>query len=220
MSQEAVLFDLGLVAYEKAYALQKRLVKLISEEKFPQTLLLLEHPPVYTVGKSGSKKNLSKDLEVLKVDRGGDITYHGPGQLVGYPLLYLKDRRISQYIRRLEESLILLLKEYNVKAFIREGYPGIWVGEEKIASIGVRIREGITYHGFALNVTVDLGAFQVIRPCGLDIAMTSLEKLSKGISMEKVKKDYTRSFEKCFNLTLIQGTTDLLEYLCKKTNCP
>lgn len=214
MSQEAVLFDLGLVAYEKAYTLQKRLVELVSKQKFPQTLLLLEHPPVYTVGKSGSRKVFLKDLKVLEVDRGGDITYHGPGQLVGYPILHLKGRRVSQYMRKLEESLILLLKEYSVKGTIKEGYPGIWVGEEKIASIGVRIREGVTYHGFALNVTVDLGAFQVIKPCGLDIAMTSLAKLMKKVSMEKVKRDYARSFEKCFDLTLTQRTTDLLERMC------
>lgn len=214
MSQEALLFDLGILEYQKAYALQKELVEMVADQKFPQTLLLLEHPSVYTMGKSGSEKNLLKEIQVKKVDRGGDITYHGPGQLVGYPILYLKNRKVSHYIRQLEESLTLLLKEYCIDSFIREGYPGVWVGKEKIASLGVRIKKDVTYHGFALNVTVDLEAFQYIRACGLDVTMTSMQKvLKRKISMQKVKRDYVQCFEKCFRLKLEQKETDLLEVM-------
>ncbi len=204
MSQVVLLFDLGLLPYEEAYSLQKTLVQLVAEREFPQTLLLLEHPPVYTVGKSGSEQNLSDHIPVLKVDRGGDITYHGPGQLIGYPLLQLESKRVSHYIRTLEESLILLLKKYSIEGSIKEGFPGVWVGGKKIASIGVRIKRGITYHGFALNVTVDLSAFQVIKPCGLDVTMTSMEMLSRPISMQEIKAEYARSFETCFEVKLKQ----------------
>lgn len=207
-----LVFDLGLIDYEKAYSLQKQLAALVRERKFPQTLLLLEHLPVYTVGKSGSGKNLLKDVPVLKVDRGGDITYHGPGQLVGYPILVLEDRKVSHYIRKLEESLILLLQQYSIRGFIKEGFPGVWVGEEKIASIGVKIENEVTYHGVALNVTVDLEAFQCIRPCGLTVEMTSMEKLlSVKVSMHEVKMRYVKAFGKCFGLTLERGDTALLK---------
>lgn len=209
--QEAVFFDLGLIEYQKSYTLQKRLVELVAEGSFQQTLLLLEHFSVYTVGLSGSEKPL-EGVEVLKVDRGGNVTYHGPGQLVGYPILRLKSRRVSHYIRKLEESLVILLKKYSIEGAIKEGYPGIWVGEEKIASIGVRIKDNVSYHGFALNVTVDLNAFQCIRPCGIDVTMTSMQNLLSGeISMPQVKRDYVEAFEKCFDVRLKQERGNLLE---------
>ncbi len=210
--QEVLLFDLGIIEYEKAYVLQKRMADLIAEGKFQQTLLLLEHFPVYTIGKSGSERSLQNDIQVLKVDRGGDITYHGPGQLVGYSLLHLGKRRVSQYIWKLEESLVLLLSNYCIEAQVRKGYPGVWVGEEKIASVGVRIKDDVTYHGFALNVTVDLEAFHRIKPCGLSVTMTSMQKiLSRVISMETVKRDYAKAFEKCFDVDLKEESSDLLE---------
>lgn len=213
--QEALLFDLGLIEYQKVYTLQKRLAELIAEGSFQQTLLLLEHPSVYTIGKSGSEN--TKGVHVLKVDRGGGITYHGPGQLVGYPLLTLKNRRVSHYIRKLEECIVLLLKKYSINSFIKKGYPGVWVKKEKIASVGVRIKDNVSYHGFALNVTVDLNAFQCITPCGLDVTMTSMQKiLCKEISMSQVKRDYVKAFEKIFNVHLNQKDSALLEKVLKK----
>lgn len=210
MSREIFLFDLGLVEYEKVYALQKKIAHLVAEERFPQTLLLLEHLPVYTTGLSGSEESVG--FPVLKVDRGGDITFHGPGQLIGYPILYVRDRKVSRYIKTLEESLIFLLKAYSITGTIKKGYPGVWTGEEKIASIGVRVQEGVTYHGFALNVNVDLKAFECINPCGLNVIMTSMEKLlSRRISMEKVKTDYMKAFEEKFNLVLSPKDVSILE---------
>lgn len=209
--QEALFFDLGLVEYQRVYSLQKRLVELVAKGRFQQTLLLLEHFPVYTVGLSGSEKPL-EGVQALKVDRGGDVTYHGPGQLVGYPIFRLKSRRVSRYIRKLEESLVILLKKYSIEGVIKEGYPGVWVGKEKIASIGVRIKDNVSYHGFALNVTVDLNAFQYIRPCGIDVTMTSMQNLlSREISMPQMKRNYVKVFEKCFDMGLKQESANLLE---------
>jgi lipoate-protein ligase B len=211
VNQEILLFDLGFIPYEKGYHLQKQLAEKVAEKSFSEALLLVEHPPVYTVGKSGSEKSVLENVPVVLVDRGGDITYHGPGQLVGYPILWLRDGKVSHYIRTLEKSLILLLSKYCIQGFVREGYPGVWVGNEKIASIGVRIRKGVTYHGFALNVSVDLQAFQAIKPCGLDITMTSMEVLlKKDICMEEVKCTYKKAFEKWFHVRLVQGDTSLL----------
>ncbi|MBU7047016.1 MAG: lipoyl(octanoyl) transferase LipB [Theionarchaea archaeon] len=215
MKREAFIFDLGLIDYEKAYTIQKTLTTLINRGDFPETLLLLEHPPVYTMGKSGSKNGLK--IPVIEVDRGGDITFHGPGQLVGYPLVYVEDRKVSRYIQNLEESLIHLLKKYSIKGTIKKGYPGVWVGDEKIASIGVKIKDKVAYHGFALNVSVDLAAFHQIKPCGLDVTMTSMEKvLSKKIDMCHVKNDYKKAFEQQFNVELKPKNNDLLEEIVTK----
>jgi lipoyl(octanoyl) transferase len=211
---KALFFDLQVIEYEKVYTLQKRLANLVAERSFQQTLLLLEHLPVYTIGKSGSERDLPQGIHVLPVDRGGDITYHGPGQLVGYPILHLGSRRVSHYIRTLEKSLILLLKKYSIEAYIKEGFPGVWVGKEKIASVGVRVKRNVSYHGFALNVTTDLKAFQVIRPCGLDVTVTSVQKLLKRkIPIQQVKRDYCEAFEKCFNMSLIEGDIAVLNHI-------
>jgi lipoyl(octanoyl) transferase len=211
---EALFFDLHVTNYEEVYTLQKRLAALVAEGSFQQVLLLLEHAPVYTIGKSGSERNVPHRITVLPVDRGGNITYHGPGQLVGYPILHLGSRRVSHYIRALEKSLILLLEKYSIKAFIKEGFPGVWVGKEKIASVGVRVKRNVSYHGFALNVTTDLEAFQVIRPCGLDVTVTSVQKLlNRKIPMQQAKRDYCDAFEECFNVSLIEGDIALLSHI-------
>ncbi|MBU7015368.1 MAG: lipoyl(octanoyl) transferase LipB [Theionarchaea archaeon] len=211
MVETAVWFDLGLTEYMHVYDLQKRLAFWVARGKCPQSLLLLEHEPVYTVGKSGSKNQLP-GICALEVDRGGGVTYHGPGQLIGYPILRLGSRRVSTYIRTLEESLILLLEKYGITASIKEGYPGVWVGPEKIASIGVRVRNMVTYHGFALNITTDLEPFNRINPCGLDISMTSVkEQIHQDIPMDQVKAAYEKVFEQCFDLILEQGNTAHLE---------
>jgi lipoyl(octanoyl) transferase len=213
MAEKVVWFDLGLAEYMSVYELQQRVASWVARETFPQTLLLLEHEPVYTVGKSGSK-NQPQGIHAVEVDRGGGITYHGPGQLIGYPILHLGSRKVSSYIRALEKSLILLLKGYGITSSTKEGYPGVWVENKKIASIGVRVRNTVTYHGFALNVTTDLEPFNRIKPCGLDICMTTIrEQTHQNVPMNQVKTAYKKAFEQCFNAVLEQGALDQLEKL-------
>jgi lipoate-protein ligase B len=204
---------MGLMEYEPVYKLQKGLVDLISRDAHPETLLLLEHFPVYTTGRLHSGSDLLEDIPVIPVDRGGSITYHGPGQLVGYPLLHI-NKRVSWYIRMLEKSLILLLKEYSIQGVIREGFPGVWVENKKIASIGVRIKNGVSYHGVALNVNTDLEKFKVIKPCGLNVVMTSMEEvLSRKVSMDRIKNEYINYFETCFDVKIIEKQLHCLDVI-------
>jgi len=170
-------------------------------------LLLLEHYPVITIGKSGNSLNIlfnedalkNKEVSVYHTDRGGDVTYHGPGQLVGYPILNLRyyKKDVKWYIKSLEEVLINFLNEYGIKAEIIPKLIGVWVKNKKIASIGVRIRKWITTHGFALNVNNDLTPFSYIIPCGIkDVDITSMkEVLNKEIDMKKLKKNIIKEFK-------------------------
>jgi len=181
---------LGTVAYAEAAALQEALVEARRGGEAPDTLLLLEHPPVITLGRSARREHVLVDdarrealgIELHESGRGGDVTYHAPGQLVGYPILALPEGRRDAhlYLRSLEEALILSAADYGVRAARREGLTGIWVGERKLAAIGVRIGTGwITSHGFALNVTTDLAGFETIVPCGLENrGVTSLAELT------------------------------------------
>lgn len=188
---------LGRVEYEAAWELQKKLVREIDRQISEQTLLLLEHPPTYTIGSDrhpehlllGPEELARRGIAVHQIDRGGDITYHGPGQLVGYPLLYLDAENLDlhRYLRNLEEAIIRLLAEYGVSGGRKDAYTGVWVGDEKVAAIGVkfnkaRTRRGfITSHGFALNVkhNVEADGFSGIIPCGIaEFGVTSLEKLT------------------------------------------
>ncbi|MFH1583767.1 MAG: lipoyl(octanoyl) transferase LipB [Actinomycetota bacterium] len=170
-------------------------------------LLLLEHYPVITIGKSGNSLNIlfnedalkNKGVSVYHTDRGGDVTYHGPGQLVGYPILNLRyyKKDVKWYVKSLEEVLINVLNEYGIKAEIIPKLIGVWVKNKKIASIGVRIRKWITTHGFALNVNNDLTPFSYIIPCGIkDVDITSMkEVLNKEIDMKKLKKNIIKEFK-------------------------
>lgn len=170
-------------------------------------LLLLEHYPVITIGKSGNSLNIlfnedalkNKEVSVYHTDRGGDVTYHGPGQLVGYPILNLRyyKKDVKWYVKSLEEVLINVLNEYGIKAEIIPKLIGVWVKNKKIASIGVRIRKWITTHGFALNVNNDLTPFSYIIPCGIkDVDITSMkEVLNKEIDMKKLKKNIIKEFK-------------------------
>jgi len=203
-------YDLGRISYETAYTLQKTLVTLLYQQKVHQCLLLLEHDPIYTIGKAG-KGSPPEGTPHIYVDRGGDITYHGPGQLVGYPILRLQSKKISSYIYKLENSLIALLKKYHISGSIKEGFPGVWVGTEKISSIGIRVTNNITYHGFALNVNTCMEAFKKIRPCNMDVTMTSMEILTgKNISMDDIKMDYCQVFAQCFQVPVTPGDVSLL----------
>jgi lipoate-protein ligase B len=183
-----LLVRLGRVEYEAAWELQRALARRRAEGRLPDLLLLVEHPPVFTVGRGGSEANLlASPAELaamgacfLHVDRGGDITYHGPGQLVGYPIVDLRprDRDVHRYLRMLEEALIRALTELDIAAGRLPPHTGVWVGEEKVAAIGVRISRGVTLHGFALNIDPDLGHFRAIIPCGIrDKGVTSVARL-------------------------------------------
>ena len=168
---------LGVVEYGAAYQLQKKLHQQRARGEVEDTLLLLEHPPALTVGKAGSVENILVPRETLHqmgislyfVDRGGDVTYHGPGQLVGYPILDLSSRGgdLKRYVRDLEEVLIRTLEDFSIKAGRDLQHVGVWIDQKKIASIGLSIREWVTMHGFALNVSPNLEHFSLINGCGL-----------------------------------------------------
>ena len=180
----------GVVPYEAALALQAELVTARKAGTIGDTLLLLQHPPVITLGvkvRQSREHVLASDDELrdrgialFEAGRGGDVTYHGPGQLVGYPILDLKPDRTDahRYVRDLEETLIGLCADYGLSATRKSGLTGVWVGEEKVAAIGVRLSKWVTSHGFALNVSTDLAQFGLIVPCGIsDRGVTSLERL-------------------------------------------
>lgn len=179
---------LGTVPYEPALRLQQRLMQARLEDVIPDVLLLLQHPPVFTIGRFRGEEDINASQEMLTqegiavshTNRGGGITYHGPGQLVGYPILNLKENNpdIREYIWRLEEVIIRLLPSFNIQGYRVAKYPGVWVEEEKICSIGIHVSRYITMHGFALNVNTNLRHFELINPCGLKgRIMTSVSKL-------------------------------------------
>ena len=208
---------LGRVDYGDALSLQARLVEERRGGAIGDTLLLLEHPPVITLGVKtrGKPTNIiaspealaSEGVTVFETGRGGDITYHGPGQLVGYPILDLRPDRcdVHRYVRDLEEVLILAIREFGIEGRRVKGLTGVWVGpegrEEKIAAIGVRISRWITSHGFALNVATDLRHFRLIVPCGIaDRGVTSIERvLGRSVAMTDVENAIVRAFDTAFN---------------------
>lgn len=199
--REAYLVRLGRMPYQEAWDLQRQIGEGVEAGLLPDTILLVEHPPVYTVGRGarGSLGNLLWDdeqrrqegIDLYMVDRGGDITYHGPGQLVGYPILDLNrhGRDLHQYLRRLEESLIAALSEFGIDAQRMPPHTGVWVGLEKVAAIGVKASHWITQHGFALNVQPNLDHFTGIIPCGIgDKGVTSMSRLlDRDITLSEVQ---------------------------------
>ena len=166
---------LGEVGYKEALELQLSCLDRRANRRIPDTLLLLTHPHVYTLGRAGDETNLlvsretlaSEGISVERVGRGGDITYHGPGQLVGYPIVLMERPDVHKFVRSIEAALIDAVRAFGVESRRIEGLTGVWAGERKIASIGVGIRKWVTYHGFALNVTTDLSWFRRIHLCGL-----------------------------------------------------
>ena len=220
------VFDLGLSPYRETWDLQKSLQQgLIDQKKARQKglepepflndlLLFVEHPHVYTLGKSGNSAHLLKGIaelsaieaEYIEIDRGGDITYHGPGQIVGYPILDL-DRHftdIHKYLRFLEEVIIRTCAEYGIEAGRIEGLTGVWVGDEKICAMGIRCSRWVTMHGFALNVNTDLSYFNHIVPCGIsNKAVTSLSKLAGTVIHEDEVKGYLKKhFSDVFEVSI------------------
>jgi len=210
---EIHLLDLGLRDYQEVWFLQNKLVEKRIRGEIEDTLILVEHFPVITLGKKGKKEEILVSQEylsregiiVLYVDRGGRITFHGPGQLVAYPILNLTlaKRDIHWYIRNLEKVIIKLLAKLEIKGISRKGYTGVWVGEEKIASIGIGVKKWVTYHGLALNVNTDLSYFSFINPCGLGKKVTSItEVLSSSVEMDKIKTLLVDSFCEVFERIL------------------
>jgi lipoyl(octanoyl) transferase len=199
--------DLGLIDYMEAFDLQNKLLQLRQQDLIDDTLLLLEHPAVLTIGRSGHRSNLlipeeelnRRGVSVYDVNRGGDITYHGPGQIVGYPIVGLasmgKDIRV--FVRNLEEVFIRLLdREYGIPAGRDTEHTGVWVGEEKITAIGLAVKRWVTQHGFAFNVNTDLSHFAWIVPCGIvDKGVTSIAaRLGEPQDIQKVKKQTAEYF--------------------------
>lgn len=203
---------LGRVSFDEGLAIQKRLVAERQAGAAPDALVLLEHPMTYTIGRSGGEENLLISEEeirarggaVRRVDRGGDITYHGPGQLVGYPIIDLNDhyRDVHRYLRDLEEVLIQLLAGYDIHAGRIQGLSGVWVGEDKVAAMGVHVSRWVTSHGFALNVSTELGDFSRIIPCGIkDHGVTSMERLlGRRVELDEVAERTAGVFAGIFGL--------------------
>lgn len=202
----------GEVEYDAAVALQERTRLARQEGRVPDVLLLLQHPPVITLGRGAHAENLLVDREALAqrgvqvrdTARGGDITYHGPGQLVGYPIFHLLDhgKDVHKYLRGVEETLIRTLARFGLPGERVPGLTGVWVGNDKVAAIGVGVRHWVTWHGFALNISTDLDAFQMIVPCGIrDRGVTSLQRLlNREVPLEDVVAAVTQSFAEVFHL--------------------
>ena len=203
------IIDLGLTEYQRALQIQKTLVKERLDNSTPDTLLLVEHPHVVTLGKQTSPNDvLDNSIPIVKVDRGGSATYHGPGQLVGYIIMDLKSKGISVpvLISKIHEIIILTLDELDITAKREENDTGVWIGQKKIASIGLSVRNWITYHGFSLNVNTDLERFNAIRPCGYDSqVMTSVNSIKKKeYSKEFIQTKVIRNFSNVFEYNKIQ----------------
>ncbi|MGD0396716.1 MAG: lipoyl(octanoyl) transferase LipB [Nitrososphaerales archaeon] len=185
------LLDLGRMEYGTALELQRRLAGRRARGEVPDLLILLEHDHVITLGRKTSSDNFRpQGVPVFQVERGGDATYHGPGQLVGYPILLLEDHDVRRHVRNMEEAVIMAVRRFGIEGERLEGHPGVWVRGKKLASVGVTVTNWVTYHGFALNVNTDLSYFSLIRPCGLDPElMTSMERLrGRRVPFEEVKE--------------------------------
>jgi lipoyl(octanoyl) transferase len=233
MRNQVHFIDWGLIPYQQAWDQQEAIFKIAADLKFErrlsgavdekpieQHLIFCEHPPVYTLGKSGKIENLLLNQEELEavnaqffpINRGGDITYHGPGQLVGYPIFDLEQfyTDIHLYLRNLEEAIILTLAEYGIKAGRYEGYTGVWIDADlpsarKICAMGVRCSRWITMHGFAFNVNTDLSYFNHIVPCGIDDKdVTSIQReLGHEVDMNELKKRLKAKLSSVFTIDLV-----------------
>lgn len=203
--------DLGLRDYKEVWDLQRKLVFERGEDKIPDTVLLCQHPPVYTIGRS-SKQALPEGLPhpVHRIERGGDLTWHGPGQLVGYPILRLSGLGLKarSYLAALEAVLIEAITPLGVPATTVKGFTGLWVGKKKLASIGVAVRRGVSYHGFALNINNDLRPFRRIHPCKLESdTMTSMgEILGRPVDEHAAAKAVGQALIHYFGRTPSGGT--------------
>jgi lipoate-protein ligase B len=216
VATELWVVRLGRMGYEECLELQREVARQRISGAIPEdVLLLVEHPPVVTLGRSSKQKNLvstpaylaSRGVELFEVERGGDVTFHGPGQLVGYPIFDLKRHRqdLHWYLRSVEEALIRTLSQYGISAERSTGYTGVWTNGRKIASIGVHARDWVTWHGFALNVTTDLSYFDLIVPCGIvGVEMTSIAKETGSMpELDSVSDIVAREFAALFDLSVV-----------------
>ena len=218
-----LLEQLGLVDYASALELQREKVAQRKTGVIPDTLLLLEHPHVYTLGRNARQENMLVSAEVLashgaqvfQTDRGGDVTYHGPGQLVGYPILDLTQHRrdISWYMRSLEEVFIRTAHDWGIEAGRSPGAAGVWVGNDKLVAMGVHLSRWVTSHGFALNVNTDLRYFEWIIPCGLPgKGVTSIAKiLGRPVEMEEIADRVVQHFGAVFGMEVLASQQSKVE---------
>jgi lipoyl(octanoyl) transferase len=212
---QIALTDLGRIGYEAAFELQHELVERRKRGEIPDQLLIVEHPHVITMGRNAHAENLLASPEILEragvelhsTDRGGDVTYHGPGQIVGYPILDLREwkRDVGAYLRALEQVLIDALKDFGISAGRKRDATGAWVGDAKIAAIGVHISRWVTSHGFALNVDTDLNYFKYIIPCGLMQPVTSMRALGSDASRQEVVAAIAQAFARVFGREIMEN---------------
>ncbi len=214
MATTIEFIDVGIMPYEAALRWQRRLADRRRQKKIGDQIMLLEHPPVYTFGRRDASGDLlvtrnwlqRHGMEVIKTDRGGKVTYHGPGQLVAYFIFAIK-QSIPDFVRCLEEIVIRLLARYRIEGERRKGFPGVWIDDRKIAALGLHIDRGISTHGFSLNVNCDLKPFRYIHPCGLTgVEVTSLEReLGWNPSMRDVKHLLLEEFTEVFKASVSLG---------------
>jgi len=223
VTREALLLSLdGPMPFEQAWTLQRALVAARQAGQIPDVLILLEHEPVITIGRSGDRGHLlvpretlaRRGIPVYDIERGGSVTYHGPGQLVAYPILDLRalDEDVVRFMRALEETVIRTVAAFGVSAERIRGYPGVWTGSAKIAAVGVAVKRRVTMHGMALNVSTDLTPFSWINPCGLGRPLTSLSReLGREVTMAAVAVEYARGFADVYGVTLRPTSRDDIE---------
>ncbi len=223
----AILIQLGMVDYLDALNLQLELHRLRLAGEIPDTLILLEHPPVITIGRSKDRRNLLASetelnrhgIKVYHIDRGGDITYHGPGQLIGYLIFSLHSALIGvrRFVEKIEDALILSLAQLGVRANSKAKMVGVWIGDKKVASLGIAVSGGVTRHGFALNVSGDLAGFRLINPCGMSAdVMTTIEQAGGPADMKLVRQAVVSAFARTFQIKLLP----LPAGLAHQTNLP
>jgi lipoyl(octanoyl) transferase len=220
---KAYLVDLGKMDYRDAHQFQLDCVqwRLLEEER-PDIFVVTEHPPVFTLGRRGGRESLivdeefikSRGVDIVQTERGGDITYHGPGQVVVYPIVHLRQARlsVSAYVDMLEEVMLSCAADFGVMAGRDDRNRGVWVGDNKIGSIGIRVRHGVSFHGLAFNVTLDFEHFSWIQPCGITgIGVTSLERESdEAMDFYQVKDNITRGLGQTFNRQFVSVEPSLI----------
>ena len=222
----------GRVAYGDAWALQKSLLAARQAGAVPDTVLFVEHPPVITLGRAARASNVlaapamlaARGIEVFQIERGGDVTYHGPGQLVAYPIVDLRgfDEDVGRYVRTLEAALIDALAAWQITAERVAGFPGVWVAGAKVAAIGVAVKRKVTMHGFALNVDPDLAAFDLINPCGLGRPVTSIARqLGRPVRLDEATSVIASSLAAALGLRVETRTIeDVRGALATAAACP
>ena len=222
------LISLGRVEYGRALELQHELWRLRVEDAIPDTLVLLEHEPVITLGRSAKASNLlvseaefaRRGVALHRIERGGDVTFHGPGQLVGYPLFRLEAgiAGVRRFVERIEAALVAALADLGVEAGLRPGHIGVWCEDRKIASIGIAVKRRVTFHGFALNVSVDLDWFRIINSCGMPgVVMTSVSREGGIVDDTRARSAVVAGFERVFG---VGCQAKLPRILTSLTDCP